>query len=93
MADPITRFANISMRAFADMAAAAKPSSPFAQARETLGDRFFDVAVEGLRAGLKALLTDASVIDDLNAAGEWAARERLLGVAQAGISAVIEAGS
>jgi hypothetical protein len=90
-ADPITRLADVAMHLFADLAAAAGPEAPFAQAREQLGDRFFAAATDGLRAGLKALLTDDQVVADLDAAGQAAAAERLLGVAQAGVDAVIEA--
>ena len=89
----VSALADVAMRLFADLSASAAPSSPFAVARESLGDRFFDVAVEELRAGLKALLVDTEVLEDLQVAGELAARERMLGVSHRAFQAVIREGA
>ena len=88
MADPIIPLCNVAMRIFVDLAATAGPNSDFARGREALGEGWADVAVQALRAAMKALLTDDEVLADLAARGDLAARERLLGVAQVAVTAV-----
>lgn len=90
--DPIKALADRAMRIFANLAAEAAPSSDFALGRRALGeDRFYEVALEALRGGLKdLLLAGEEVLPELDAAGEAAASERLLGVAQGAIRAVAE---
>lgn len=82
------------MRLFAELAAAAAPASDFAKGREALGDRYAEVACEAMRAGMKRLLIDerGETQADLRAAGELAAREKLISIAHEAIEKVAEAG-
>ncbi|GMV18355.1 MAG: hypothetical protein AMXMBFR56_65790 [Polyangiaceae bacterium] len=54
--DKIEKFCNQVMVAFADAAAAAKPESPFAQARARLGDAYYEVVADSLKREVCRLL-------------------------------------
>jgi hypothetical protein len=93
--DPVARLADATMQGFAMFAARATPDSPFGIARQTLGDRYADVACEALRAGLRRVLVERreETLAALNAAGNLAAQDVLMGIVNDAIQAVIEEGT
>jgi hypothetical protein len=84
------------MRGFAAAVNAATPESPLRQTKVRLGDRFYTVAAEALRAEMKGLLIERreQVHEDLKTTpqfGEVAARAALVEVVANAIQAVIAA--
>ena len=96
MSDPVTNLAEVTMRAFARAAAQARPDSQFAQARERLGERYFDVAHGALLDGMKRVLIqerEKNIAALEGPIGDVAAQAILIDVVNDAIQAVIEEGT